>query len=396
MRRVSRGAVAPSLTLLRVYYFVSLGALAAVVPLLGGRLEAAGLSGHAIGALMAMLPVARLLSAPLWAWLADRWQMAGVLLRVGCAMALAGGVILMKAADPVFGAVGLFVFAAGRTPVGPLVDTVILRALSAPGRDPRDYGKVRLWGSIGFLVCAVVAAKLADAGVDALWLGVGLLALTFALTLPFPTRGSGGPAPIGPALTALAKQPFLVPLLATGALQALTLSVYDTFFSAHIQALGLPSVVTAYALAVGVTCEVAVMWWGRPLLARLGAPRALVLAAAAAIPRWWLTSLTADPVLLVVIQVLHGVSFGVFWIAGVQLMAERAPPQVSASAQSLFSTASYGVGALLGAVLAGAVRATWGTGAIFQALTLVSCGSLACAVWLWSRERAAGAARVAA
>jgi PPP family 3-phenylpropionic acid transporter len=379
--------VLPSLSLLRWFYFVSLGALGAVVPFLGARLEAAGLSGHQIGGMMAMLPLGRLVSAPLWGWLADRFAMAGLLLRIGCALAVLGELVLLFQADPVYAGVGLFLFSAGRAPLGPLVDSVTLQALSQPGHDPREYGRVRLWGSIGFLGFAVVCGRLADDGLDPLVLGAGLLTATAALAFRFPTRGAGGPAPVLPALRALLEQPFLVPLLGMACLQAMTLSVYDTFFSTHVRALGLPSMVTAAAVALGVACEVAVMRFGRPLLARIGAPRALLLAAMAAVPRWALIAWVTDPVALVAVQVLHGVAFGVFWIAGVQLMAEKAPAQVSASAQSLFSAASYGVGALVGAVLAGEVRAAWGTAAIFQALTLVSCGATGFAAWLVWRER---------
>jgi MFS family permease len=387
--------VLPSLSLLRWFYFVSLGALGAIIPFLGARLEAAGLSGHQIGALMAMLPLGRLVSAPLWGWLADRYAMAGVLLRVGCAMAVAGELLLLQG-EPAYAALGLFLFAAGRAPLGPLVDSVTLQALSVPGHDPREYGRVRLWGSVAFLGFAVVCGRAADLGFDPLVLGTALLLATTALAFRFPTRGTAGPAPILPALRALLQQPFLVPLLGLACLQALTLSVYDTFLSTHVRALGLPAMVTAAAVATGVACEVLVMRFGRPLLARMGAPRALLLAAMAGVPRWALTAWVTDPVALVAIQVLHGLAFGVFWIAGVQLMSERAPAQVSASSQSLFNASSYGVGALFGAILAGELRAGWGTAAIFEGMTVVSCGATACAAWLVWRERGAGVVAKAA
>ncbi|MDP2313784.1 MAG: MFS transporter [Pseudomonadota bacterium] len=386
----------PSLGLLRSFYFVSLGALGAVMPFLGARLEAAGLSGHQIGLLMAMLPLGRLVSAPLWGWLADRFAMAGLLLRIGCTLAVVGGLALLYGDGPAWAGLGLFLFSAGRVPLGPLVDTFTLQALSRPGHDPREYGRVRLWGSVGFLGLAIVCGRMADVGLDPLGLGVVLLVAITALAFRFPSRGAGGPAPVLPALRVLLQQPFLVPLLAMACLQALTLSVYDTFFSAHVHALGLSSTVTAVAIALGVACEVAVMRYGRPILARLGAPRALLLAALAGVPRWALTAWVADPAALVAVQLLHGVGFGVFWIAGVQLMAEKAPPQVSASAQSLFNASSYGVGALVGALLAGEVRAVWGTAAIFEAMTLVSCGAAGFAGWLVWRERAVEALRRAA
>jgi PPP family 3-phenylpropionic acid transporter len=195
-----------------------------------------------------------------------------------------------------------------------------------------------------------------------------------------------------PAIRALARQPFLVPLLGLACLQALSLSVYDTFLSVHVHALGLPATVVGWAVAVGVVCEIAVMGVGRELLTRFGATRAIVFASLLGVPRWALTAWVTSPVALVAIQALHGVTFGVFWIAGVQVMAERAPMRVAASAQSLFVAASYGVGALIGALLAGEVRELWGTGAIFQMLTVASAGASACGAALVWRERTAAPA----
>ena len=378
----------PSLPLLRAFFFVSLGALGGVAPFLAARLETAGLDGRTIGLLVAMLPLGRLLSTPLWGWAADRFKVAGLLLRVGCTLAVFGIIGVYVAPSPWIAALGLFVFAAGRAPVGPLVDAITLRALSVPGRDPGDYGRIRLWGSIGFFLVALAASRMPF---DPLLLGLALLGASAALAFRFEARGSGGPAPIGPALVALAKEPFLVPLLLTGCFQALTQSVYDMFFATHVQVLGLPSSVTGWAITLGVCCEIVVMQFGRRLLARVGAARALALAAVVSIPRWWITAHAHEAWVLVATQALHGVTFGVFWIAGVHLMSERAPRMVAASAQSLFSAASYGVGALLGAVVAGEVRARWGAPAIFDAMAGMACVSTASALWLvWADRRPRG------
>lgn len=378
-----------SLPLARAFYFLSLGALGGMVPLLAARLDAADLGGSALGAMMAMLPLGRLLSAPMWAWAADRWRMAGLLLRIGCLVALVGAALILFAEGPLTAAAGIFLFAVGRAPLGPLVDAAVLESLSAAGTDRAEYGRIRLWGSAGFLFCALLAGDLADrVGLDPVWVGLALLAATFVCAFWFPTRGEGGPAPVLPALRELAREPFLVPFLVTGFLQALTLSVYDTFFSTHVHALGLPDIVTGAAVAVGVTCEVVVMRFARPLLVRFGAARILLAATVLGVPRWALTAVVTDPAMLVAIQALHGVVFGAFWIAGIQLMAERAPARVMASAQSLFSAVSYGFGALLGAFLAGEVREWGGTDGVFEALAAISVLAVGSAMALQRRERA--------
>lgn len=379
----------PSLGLLSAFYVLLLGALGALVPFWGPRLEALGLDGGRLGLVMAMLPLGRLLSSPFWGILADRYRMAGLLLRLGCALALAGATLFLFANDLRLALAAMLLFSIGRTSIGPLLDATVLASLAERGRDREEYGRVRLWGSVGFMLAVVLAGWLEDNALfDPMRLGVGLLALNLGMSWIFPLRGEGGPAPILPALRQLGAEPFLAPLLALSALQALTLSVYDTFFSVHVHALGLPAMVTSGAVAVGVAAEIAVMRAGAPLLGRFGPARLLSIATAVSVPRWIATAWVRDPNLLMALQALHGVSFGVFWIAGVQLMASRAPAVLQASAQSLFVAASYGLGALVGALGAGFIRGSLGTTEMFLFLALASLLAFFCALWLeWGEAR---------
>ncbi len=362
-----------SFTYLRLYYFVMLGALAGVVPFLGARLEAAHMDGVALGVVMAGSPIARLLVAPLWSFLADRSRMAGLLLRASCAVALAGHVLLWKAESFEALVAGALLLAGGRAPFGPLVDGMILESLRAHPGGTGAYGTVRLFGSLGFLVVAF-AAGLADErlGIDPLAIGVGFAIVGLGMSFAFPLRGEGGPAPLGPALRALAADPLLPPFLVYATLQGMTLSVYDSFFSLHTEALGLGRTVVGGAVASGVAVEVLVMAFGGALLTRLGPARMLAIAALAAIPRWLATAWVTDPIGLVAIQASHGISFGFFWIGGVQWMAGRAPRAVSASGQAVFTAAGYALGNLFGALLAGLLRREFGSSSIFLAMAVAS------------------------
>jgi PPP family 3-phenylpropionic acid transporter len=386
-----RGA-SVSLVRLRVFYFCSLGALGGTVPLLGARLDAAGFDGRQVGVLMAMLPLGRTLSGPAWGWLADRTGRAGLLVRLGGVVALCGLAGLLLARRWEFAVLAALVFSVGRAPFGPLVDALTLETLRAQGRDPRGYGAVRLWGSLGFLIVGVLAGTLVDAvGLDPLWLGVALSFVTLGLTFSMPDgRERARSAPVGPALRALAGAPGFVPFLAFAALHALTLSVYDTFFSIHVRALGLPAMTTSLALCTGIVAEVAVLRAGERLLARMSPGAWLVTAAVTAIPRWLGTAESTSAFALVALQTLHGVTFACFWMGAVQWMNERAPAEVRASAQSLLSSASYGVGALAGALLAGELRARAGMAATFQVLAAISVVATGCAVVAWHAGRGLG------
>ena len=376
-----------SLNLLRLFYALQLASIAALVPLLGGRFEKAGIPGFTIGLLMATLPAGRLIATPIWAFVADRYRVAGLVLRISCVTSGIAGVVLASSTKLPVIAVAMLAFSALRAPIGAILDSFVVEELRNRGRHASEYGQIRLFGSLGFVVSLVTASWLDRFGISSVpmaWLALGGGAL---LSFRFPAGGEGGPAPIMPAVRALLRRPFLAPLLLGGAFQALTLSVYDTFFSVHISALGLPGVVVGACVGIGVTGEMLLMAFGRPLFARLRPANALLLAAATGIPRWIVTAVATDPTILVLTQALHAVGFGAFWLAGVQRMATAAPPQIAASAQSLWGASTYGFGALVGAILAGRVLGEWGSSSVF--LLLAGCSTMAtiCALWMRAVDR---------
>lgn len=366
---------------------MQLASIAALIPLLGARFERAELPGTSIGMLMATLPLGRIIATPIWAFLADRYQVAGLVLRVACvASAVAGFVLARSTSLPVLGA-SMLAFAALRAPIGAILDSFVMAELRREGKSLSEYGRTRLFGSLGFVLAVVAASWLERWQLPSHWLADAALVVGAVLSFRFPIAGQGGPAPVLPALRALLRQPFLVPLLLGGAFQALTLSVYDTFFSVHIEALGLPSVVVGACVGVGVAGEMLLMGFGRSFFARMAPATALLLAAGSGIPRWIVTAYATDPAILVLAQSLHAIGFGAFWLAGVQRLAQAAPQQIAASAQSLWGSATYGFGALLGAVLAGTVLSEVGSSGIFLLLTGFSVLATLCALWMRRVDR---------
>ena len=224
---------------------------------------------------------------------------------------------------------------------------------------------------------------------DPLWLCLALSAGTMLLSMRFPMRGAGGPAPVLPALRALSAAPGFRVMLAWAALQAMTVSVYDTFYSVHVRERGMPGWVLWGSVVLGVTVEIGVMRFSDRILGRLGVERALFVASVSGLLRWPLTALAPSPLILLLTQSLHGTTFALFWLAGVQWFALRAPPAIAASSQSLYAAASYGLGALAGALLAGRLQQSGGSDAIFWGMSVASLAATALAGWLMIRAGAA-------
>ncbi|MDP6934627.1 MAG: MFS transporter [Myxococcota bacterium] len=363
-------------------YFASFGVLGAVAPYLALDLQSRGLSGWALALSMGALPFGRLVAGPVWSLLADRYQAGGRILRFAAVVAMVGtlGIVTLPVTSALL---AVLVMAMGRAPMGPVVDTMTLRSL---GDQKLAYGRVRLWGSAGFLVFTLVAAALRDGvGASPLWVGVALSGLLVLQTSRLPAGDRLERVEVGPALRVLARDAPLRWILVASALHFAAHVGSTAFLAVHVDRLGLPTLWTGCALALGVGVEIVLMSQSSRVLRRVGPERLFVFSILLSIPRWLVMHHTDSAWILVAQQAFHGVTFGGFWLAGVAMVEKRAPERVSTSAQGLFSAAVGGVGALLGMVAGARIVDVHGTRALFLWMALAAAVAVLCAwrsAWL--------------
>jgi len=124
-------------------------------------------------------------------------------------------------------------------------------------------------------------------------------------------------------------------------------ATYDFLFSVHMKQLHAPTWQTTAAFVGGLTVEVGLMAVAPMLLRRFGAAGLIRAATFTAVPRFLLTGMALPSAWIAAAQVLHGVSFGAFWVGAVALIASRAPASLRNSAQAALMAASAGVGPLI-------------------------------------------------
>lgn len=140
-----------------LYYFLYFGAISVLFPYLALFYKGQGLTGGQIGLLAAISPIISFFSAPLWTGAADashRHKLVTMVCILGVVIvtfifpniASFGGLLLMISIYSLFGA-----------PTGSLVDSVVLALL---GDRKERYGRIRLWGTVGYGVVAPFAGEL--------------------------------------------------------------------------------------------------------------------------------------------------------------------------------------------------------------------------------------------
>ena len=381
----------PTTWALRLYYIATFGALGAYLPYFPAWLTLQGFGGLQMSAITALLPGMSIVAPLLFGLLADSFGLRSSLLRLASAGACAAFiaiVALSAGGPPGFAALfaSVLVFALFRSPMILLADVVALE--QAP-----DYGRLRLWGSLGFLAMALLAGNWLDGaasvgipGTIALCL---LAAFLCAVGLP-----KGPPVPARPAWThakrLLESSDFALFLLASF-LWLAAHTGYDLCITLHLRDLGASGRVVGVAWAIATGVEVAWMAVSARGLKTLAPEYLFAIGVAAAALRWLLLGSITQVWWLLMLQPLHALSFGVVWIAAVTHLKRRSH-EALATAQGLFGSA-LSLGGVAGMLAWGPVYQRAGGAAVFRTCALVgSLGLLvALAFALASRKKLANA-----
>jgi PPP family 3-phenylpropionic acid transporter len=343
---------------LRLFYFLYYAGVGVTLPYFSVYLRGLGLSGTELGAVQVVGPLLAAPAGMLWAAAADRLRAANralILATVGVALAYALLPLVQRALSvgAVLAMVGLF----GAATV-PLIDSLAVEW--GVGRSGHSYGRIRLHGSLGYIVAAQGVGLLLAARGDRPGDPVVPVALAFlaalgaavAFTLPRVTPPPH-PARLDEALRLLRHPPLLL-LIAVCALHWLSGVPYNLLFGLFAREHGLPSSVVGLASGLGVLAEVAVLWFGPPLERRFRVRTLLAVAFGLTALRWGLLAQAQSGAFIVLLQVLHGATFGLFWATAVRALGVRVPAALRVSGQALFSAVVFQLGNALGNGLSGA------------------------------------------
>jgi len=344
------------------WYVFAVGSIGALHPFFGLALDRSGTPDVAKTLLFAIFPAAFLLAGPLWGWVADRTGKPALVLRLASILTALGALGMALAPDWRWMLLPAAMLALCRAPLLALVDVLTVRTLDDRAE---SYGRLRLWGSVAFVVAVWWMGRLVDAHPRAPMIGGAVLlggAALVALTLPAPPNDA---LATKPDFRTLMRHPVLLPLSVIGLLHGLTTSVYDYLFSIHVDRIGLEPWVTSYGFVSGVGVEVVAMAFAPFLLRRFGAVPLMIAAVCSGPPRWLITALWPEAIPQIAAQALHGIGFGCWWIGSISLLAERAPEGMRNSAQAVFMAACYGVGPLVAMLMAAVVLPRYDSPTLF-------------------------------
>ncbi len=369
------------------FYFAYLGAFA---PYFSLYLNAAGIAATGIGAIMALPQLVRIFAPHLWGWLADRGGRPLRVARIGTAI---GTVIYCG----LFGAAGfeamvaivllMSFFLSAALPITEVTTLVHL------GEHSAQYGRIRVWGSVGFIASVLVVGYALDwlpIG-DLLWIMLAILAGTTVLLLLVPEAPRAEHAHDYTPISSVIRQPQVIALFVACALMTLAHGPYYTFYSIYLVDHGYSKGAVGWLWALGVICEIAIFFWMSQLFRAFTLRQVLIASFALAALRFLIVAWCADSlVMLLFAQTLHAASFGSFHAAALGHVHHLFRGRNQARGQAIYTSFVFGLGGTLGGLYAGYAWERFGAGFTFSGAAVCAFAGM---LILWRFLDIAGAPR---
>ncbi|HZA52038.1 MAG TPA: MFS transporter [Myxococcaceae bacterium] len=333
------------------FYALYFSTVGIILPFLPAWLRSLGLPGWQIGLLLALNPAFALVAPPIWGYLADRAGRPDRILSVIAGGAVLGFAPLTVASDFARVALALGAYAFFASSITTLVDSLALQRVGLHGG---SYARLRLFGSLGFVASSTAFGLAVDA-VDrrAVFVALALMVAYFGWSLTVKARAASVPEHHPFSALGLLRRRDLALMLGAACTHWIACAPFHGTFSIHVTALNLPPWVIGLSSGMGVLAEVAVMY-AYPRAARRVSPRWVLLAAfLASALRWAGMAAATSPTAIIALSLLHGMTFGAFYVAAVAFVAQRVPDTLRASGQGLMTSVTFGLGGLFGYVFAG-------------------------------------------
>jgi MFS transporter, PPP family, 3-phenylpropionic acid transporter len=369
-----------------LFYFATIGAL---VPYWSLYLQGQGYSAAAIGELVAVIMATKIVAPNVWGWIADHTGRRMAIVRLASLLAALAFAGVFLGGGYWWLAFVLMVFSFFWNAALPQFEATTMTHL---GPEPHRYSTIRLWGSVGFIVAVALLGTLLDRyGTGLLPPILFLLLLGIWLTsLVVPERAAGHLHVEHEPLGRVLRRPAVAALLLMCFLVQASHGPYYTFYTIYLESHGYARALIGQLWALGVVAEIGVFLLMHRLLPRFGA-RALLLAALALTAlRWVLIAWLAEALsVLILAQLLHAASFGVYHAVSIHLIHRFFTGRHQGRGQALYSSMSFGAGGAVGSLYAGYLWAAAGPGWTYTAGAAIALAALLVA-WIGVREAPGG------
>lgn len=330
-----------------------------------------GLNGTEIGWVLATGPFASIISQPFWGYLSDKYKTVKTMLFISVIFMLLTSIVFFQ----MNGLITILIIGAFfyffSSPVGGLSDSLAQRRAN---QLQVSFGSIRMWGSIGFGFSSLVVGEfLTRIGVQyMLWpyLLFGVLLLIVVFTIK-DVESDHQPVSFKDVQHLFTNKSYVL-FLFIMLFITITHRANDSYIGIYIAELGGKENLVGLAWFVGVMSEalifaLATLWFRKfhPILF-------IIMAGFLYTFRWFTYGMIEQPYLVIFFQVLHGLTFGIFYVASFDFITKIIPKYLQATGHLIFYSVLFGVSGIIGSLIGGTIIEQFSSHILYKGMGVLS------------------------
>ena len=330
------------------FYFFYYFFVGSFVPYWGIYLQSENFSPSSIGILLSLFQISRIVAPNFWGWLADHTGHRVKWIKLTSFLGLIGfiGIFWAKSFFWIF--LVMLALSLFTSSTLPLAESLTLAHLATTDG---HYSRIRLWGSIGFIVASLFLGYLIDLqGINILlWVLLITQAIIFFLSNTIPEAKEIHHKKNDLSIWKIIKTPSVVALLIGCTLMVSAHGVLYNFYSIYLKEHGYSSAAIGWLWAVGVICEIFIFMLMPKILRRYSLKTILLISLFLGVIRFILIGASPDQFyLLLIAQMFHAATFGSFHAASIEVIAYFFKGRNQSRGQAIYNSVAYGIGGTIG------------------------------------------------
>ena len=330
------------------FYFFYYFFVGSFVPYWGIYLQSENFSPSSIGILLSLFQISRIVAPNFWGWLADHTGHRVKWIKLTSFLGLIGfiGIFWAKGFFWIF--LVMLALSLFTSSTLPLAESLTLAHLATTDG---HYSRIRLWGSIGFIVASLFLGYLIDLqGINILlWVLLIAQAIIFFLSNTIPETQDIQHKTNDLSIWKIIKTPSVIALLLGCTLMVSSHGVLYNFYSIYLKDHGYSSGTIGWLWAVGVICEILIFMAMPKILRRYSLKAILLMSLFLGVIRFILIGASPDHLyLLFIAQMFHAATFGSFHAASIEVIAYYFKGRNQTRGQAIYNSVAYGIGGTIG------------------------------------------------
>jgi MFS transporter, PPP family, 3-phenylpropionic acid transporter len=338
--------------LLRILYFFAFACQSAWLPIFADYLGGQGYTGFRLGFILSITPAMMFLVQPIYGYIADNVGYKKTLL-------IASALAAISFLGYIFQ--GGFYYMAGVTvmmslffnTIQPVLDSI---ALQITNKNPDfSYGSLRIAGAAGWSVMGIVTGYfIVNTSTQVIFtISAVAMVVTFLFSLGLSSYSNKVAeerthTPALKQISSLLKDPQLLKILIAVIFISIAATTIWNFYSVYMKENGASATIVGYGIAFQGLCELPLFYFSARIIKFFGLKKTLLITLLATALRMWLYSTIKNPQWALCVEVLHGISWSLFWVVSVEFVNKLVKDEWKATGQSMLYAAYFGIGAIAG------------------------------------------------